>query len=217
MLNLFRRFFGKTGEKATVPVGADDAGSDPFVRRTETGLAVDLDRVAPSAREALYEELLKQNQAPLFEGEVEHGYTKAAVGGTATCPRCRAPTRQHCAHFVYATDIATRVMLAPAGFFCSQCPTVIVDEGMIAVGVKEGFQFRGVVGIDFAGKREMALFRTWNGRKPVYILDENEQIMGLSTVESSQATGARFSSSQRKKLKNKRKMAKHSRQRNRRR
>jgi hypothetical protein len=219
MLRLFKRLFGKARHPPQPePVDASAPEADSLVRRTDIGLTVDLDHVPSSAREEFYQELVKQNEAPIFEGEVEHGYTAVAAGGTAKCPRCQAPTTRHCAHFIYATDRATRVMLAPAGFFCSRCPTVIVDEAVIVQGVKAGFQFRGVVGIDFAGNKEPALFRTWNGRKPVYIFDEDEQIMGLDALPLSyQETRPASWVSQRKKLKRKRQIAKHSRQRNRRR
>lgn len=61
-------------------------------------------------------------------------------------PRCRAATRQRNAHFIYATGIAPRVMLVPAGYFCTACPTVIIDEEIIAMSVKEGYRFRCVRG-----------------------------------------------------------------------
>lgn len=56
------------------------------------------------------------------------------------------------AHFIYVTKTVTRVMLAPAGYFCTACPTVIIDEDVIASGVTEGHPFRTVVGIDYAGR-----------------------------------------------------------------
>lgn len=45
-------------------------------------------------------------------------------------------------------------MFAPAGYFCADCPTVIVDERLISRGMKEGYRFRAVVGIDHAGEKE---------------------------------------------------------------
>lgn len=156
----------------------------------------------------------------IFEGELEHGYSKAAVGQTQGCPRCGAPTQQQYANFVYATDVRTRVKLAPAGFFCSQCPTVIIDEAVVAAGVKPGLEFQGVVGLDFDG--ELRLFRTWNGKKPTYILDEKEQIIGLSTsslmadLPGDVSAGAPRAKDG-KQLKRKRHLAKLARRRNRRR
>jgi hypothetical protein len=138
-----------------------------------------MDSFSRGSRAKLYQELAELNGLPVFEGEVRHGYSKAQAGGTAACPRCRAPTRQYCANFIYATNRASRVMMAPAGFFCSKCPTVIIDEEIIATGAKSGFKYQGVIGIDFLGKREPGLFETWNGRKPIYIFDEGEQCQGM--------------------------------------
>ena len=52
---------------------------------------------------------------------------------------------------------------------------------MIASGVKRGFTFQGVVGIDHGREKEPDLFRTWNGKKSVYVLDEDGKPLGIST------------------------------------
>ncbi len=175
-----------SGRRAPAPVEpAADAELDlkGIVWKTPHGAGIDMDSFSAQSREKLYQELAEQNERPIFEGEVRHGYAKASAGGTATCPRCGAPTRQYCAHFIYATDSATRVMMAPAGFFCSRCPTVIIDEEIIVAGVKSGFKYQGVIGIDFLGKKEPALFETWNGRKPIYIFDEDKRCHGLGFAD----------------------------------
>src|SRR5207248_2850439 len=135
------------------PVDEFDGSAWPsWVRRNKTGLTVDLDALPPGARATMEQELVAQNALPLFVGEIEHAYTKSAVGQTGICPRCKSPTENKCAHFIYATNVASRVMLAPAGFFCARCPTVIVDESIMATGIKPGLLFRGVVGINFGGR-----------------------------------------------------------------
>jgi hypothetical protein len=184
--------------------------------QTPCVVRVDVDSLAPESPEKFYQALAEHNGLPVFEGEVEHGYSKASAGSTATCPRCGAPTGQYCAHFVYATNSATRVMMAPAGYFCSKCPTVIVDEKMIAAGVKSGFKYQGVIGIDFLGKKKPAFFKTWNGRKPIYIFDEDEQChgMGFTNLPVLHSGGPPARSAARKK-KQRRRMANQSRRRNR--
>ena len=115
-------------------------------------------------------------------------------------------------------------MLAPAGFFCTACPTVIILEEMIAGAVKAGFHFQGVVGIDNLETHQPDLFVTWNGKKPVYIFDENEQCLGLETVGAHGSPGEEWgvieptphSKRDWQKLKHKRKLAKEARKRNRR-
>jgi hypothetical protein len=117
----------------------------------------------------------------LFRGNVRFGYNSDAVKSTNTCPRCASPTRQHYSNFIYATQIEPRVMFAPAGYFCSRCPTVIVDEAMITKGIKRRFQYKGVLGIEAKKDGSPEFFRKWNGRDAVYVLDENENPMGIAT------------------------------------
>jgi hypothetical protein len=107
-------------------------------------------------------------------------------------------------------------MMAPAGFFCSRCPTVIIDEEIIAAGTKSGFKYQGVIGIDFLGTRQAALFETWNGRKPIYIFDEDEQChgMGFCNLALARSGGPPARSAGRKK-KQRRRIANQSRRRNR--
>jgi len=180
----------------------------------DTGLVtVDLDSFGPGAQKRLFGEIARINRLPLFEGSIEHGFSKQAAGSTDKCPRCGAVTRQHNANFVYATDIAPRAMLAPAGYFCSSCPTVIVDEELIAAGMKQGFQYRCVVGIDYGGKKDFEIFRTWNGKKPIYVLDENHQLMDMTAEDELRP---QRSSRHKPSGKKKRKMEREARRRNRR-
>jgi hypothetical protein len=133
-------------------------------------VAIDLDQFSPGARPLLLGEMAEGSGLPVFDGTVAHGYSVQSVGSHARCPRCQATTRRHMAHFIYAADIAPRVMFAPAGHFCTACPTVIVDEKLIASGVKDGYRFRAVVGVDYVGKKPPDCFQTWNGHSLAYIL-----------------------------------------------
>ena len=184
-----------------------------------------MDRVEPGARSAFYPKIVEQNDAPLFEGTIEHLFTRAFSKTTEGCPRCHAPTQVRCAHFIYATDAALRVMLAPAGFFCTACPTVIIDEELVKTSMKPGLEFRGVVGIDYANTKPADVFKTCNGQKAVYILDENGGILGLETLGNNRSVGAAgdfiafpvVSRLRGRLIKSRRQMAKQSRKRNRRR
>jgi hypothetical protein len=81
--------------------------------------------------------------------------------------------------------------------------------------VKQGFRFRRVVGIDYGGEK-MEVFRTWNGKKPVYVLDEHEQFSDLVTDDDIRpAGGAPFRPNDARKRKQKRKKAEKARRRNR--
>ena len=109
-------------------------------------------------------------------------------------------------------------MFAPAGFFCADCPTVIIDEGIIVSGVKREYAFQGVVGIDHGTGKTPDLFSTWNGKKSVYVLDEDGNPLGISTPEEAEAypSRARISGDQKSAAKRKRKQVKKDRKRNRR-
>jgi hypothetical protein len=179
---------------------------------------INVDQVPPEHREPLYEEMARHNEVPFFKGTVEHAWSASVAPSTAACPRCHAPTQLQCANFIYSVQIGTRVMFSPAGFFCTRCPTVIVDDHLIAESVDPRFKFHGVVGIDAGDGKTPGFFRTWNGRKTVYMLDEEEGTIDLATREPATPAGAHphgQKNSQAKKRK--RQLAKQARRRNRRR
>jgi len=215
-MNLSRRLFGEKAKEKSP--GGGEEGLRPIQPDQKDPMVIDIEGLSPDGREAVYEEIAKSTGSLMYEGRVEHGYSRNAVSRTAQCPRCNGQTRQQSANFIYATDIAPRVMFAPAGFFCLDCPTVIIDEGMIASGVKRGFTFQGVVGIDHGKKKEPDLFRTWNGKKSVYVLDEDGKPLGISTHDEVDAYPgrARISGTQKSAAKRKRRRAKVDRKRNRR-
>jgi hypothetical protein len=207
---------GQPPQAGIPPAAEAELRSETVGWETPGVASIDVDSLSLKSPEKFYEMLAEENGLPMFEGEVRHGYTRASAGGTDACPRCGAPTGQNCAHFIYATNKGMRVMMAPAGFFCSKCPTVIIDERIIVAGVKSCFKYQGIVGIDFLGKKEPAYFETWNGRKPIYIFDEDEQChgMGFADLPFHHSGGPPARSAARKK-KQRRRMAKQSRRRNR--
>ena len=222
---LVERAYPKQAVERTFPgqPESDVTGSVPGIRTEVNGdsamLTVDLDEFGSKARPLLLEKLAQGSGLPVFEGTVHHGYAMRSVGSHLRCPRCNTATRQQMAHFIYATDIAPRVMFAPAGYFCTDCPTVIVDESLIATGMKKGYRFRAVVGVDYAGEKQPDYFRTWNGRELIYILDDDGRVMDLATddqlhaeVMPARAVASRDSVAR----KRRRKLARRSRRRNRR-
>ena len=209
-MGFFSRLFGKNKVKeASQPVEVEESKG--------MMLTVNTDNLTREGRQAIWEEIGKTSNFPIYEGKVEHGYSRLVALETDQCPRCHARTQQHYANFIYATDIAPRVMFAPAGFFCTACPTVIIDEEMVSGGAKKGFRFQGVVGIDYEGKKEPDLFRTWNGKEAVYVFDEDQKILGLSAIDEHEPHqgASHFFDKNKEKQKKKRQMAKKSRKRNR--
>ncbi|KAF0248023.1 MAG: hypothetical protein FD167_2576 [bacterium] len=104
-------------------------------------------------------------------------------------------------------------MLAPAGYFCTNCPTVIIDQAMISQQVSKKIQFNGVLAIDYNEDKEPDFFKTWNGKSAVYLLDESTNPVGLVTS----VTPSNIHHQENKISKNKRKnrLARESRKRNR--
>ncbi len=175
--------------------------------------AVNIEDLSDDEKGEFYTTVSEISQLELYTGHVEHGYALDAVPTLDSCPRCQALTRQHYANFIYATQIAPRVMFAPAGYFCTACPTVVIDEELIRPGISKQFTYRGVVGLDHEGKKHPDFFKTWNGETTVYLFDEHENPVGLTTTAQLQSKG--FTKNKRQ-SDQKRQMAKASRKRNRR-
>ncbi len=176
----------------------------------------------------------EQNDIPIFKGEIKHGYESDFLGYKGSCPNCDAPTQQMMSNFAYATQEASRIASAPAGHFCPSCPTVIIDDDIMRSMMDPQFIYGGVFTIETGYKDSgKEMFETFNGEKPIIILDEyQENIFGLvqsvhqSTsdlyrlIEISEATRKQQARVQQKKKninKKKNKAAKKARKKNRRR
>lgn len=128
---------------------------------------------------AVLQEFSKANKMPIFKGEAKHGYESDFLGYTDKCPNCQSPTEQMMSNFAYATQEKSRIMAAPAGHFCTKCPTVIIDDEMMRQGIDASrFWYGGVFCIETGYSDEPHLFETFNGEKPIMILDEDMQNVG---------------------------------------
>ena len=182
-------------------------GDQPLVQN------VNIDDFSEDEKREFYAKASEYSQLDIHTGHVEHAYAIRTVATSASCPRCQAPTQQQYANFIYATQQAPRVIFAPAGYFCTACPTVVIDEALIRQGVSRPFTYQGVLGIDHKDEQPPDFFKTWNSGKTLYIFDEDQNPIGLSTTSKLHATGAaknKRASSRRKQ------MAKASRKQNRR-
>jgi len=109
---------------------------------------LNMDEWSPDAQQVLRSAATEHASLTFYDGKVQHGYALSAVPTPERCPRCHADTRQHYANFIYATQAAPRVIFAPAGYFCMQCPTVVIDEAMIRAGITYDLQELDRVGRD---------------------------------------------------------------------
>ena len=182
----------------------------------DTLKTVNIEDLTDDEKREFYTTVSETSLLGLYTGHVEHGYSLDAVPTLASCPRCQALTRQQYANFFYATQIAPRVMFAPAGYFCTACPTVVIDEELIRPGISEQFTYQGVVGLDHEGEKRPDFFKTWNGETTVYLFDEHENPVGLTTTARLQSKGFTKNKRQSAQRKQMAKASRKSRKRNRR-
>lgn len=142
-------------------------------------VTTNLDGLSEEEQEVAIRMLTKSSGIPQHKGYAEHGYSLAAVANPAQCPRCAAATELRYADFIYATQKGARLMRAPAGYFCTRCPTVVVDEELLRQGVSKGFVYRSAIGVEGKGKESGGPFRTWNGKEMIVFLDQVEGTMEL--------------------------------------
>lgn len=164
--------FGKKDKEKSRPENLPKEG--------ETFAIVNLDKtgVDSSRQEKVIRELSKGSGYDFFEGQIEHAYTLGKLGQHATCPRCKAPTQRQYGNFVYAVEEdGPRLSTSPAGYFCTKCPTVIIDEDIVRKSMSGNFTFAGVVAMEVNGR--LVMFKTWNGADPVHILDEDGNPAGV--------------------------------------
>lgn len=213
IFNFFRSFRGH-GDSA----GAD-SDTEPGTERSDSLAPPDMGDTRPDDFDTLTKYASKAAGIPVFEGEVDHGYAADQIEDPAFCPRCHAETKEMYANFIYATQLAPRVMLAPAGHFCTKCPTVVIDEDLIRMGITDRrFTYVTTLGIDFGDRRPPNPFKTWNGEKLIYILDEENGFAGVATegrLTRPSSTATANPAKKKAANKNRRKMAERSRRKNR--
>ena len=160
----------------------EKASEEGLINENESNEGVhivfDLDELEGDAPKNLAELFAEKMNFGVFKGNIKHAYTLKIVKNQTECPRCGEKTEQLYTDLVYTTGAQLRVSTGPSGYFCTHCPTIIIDEAVIAEGVAHKYNFEAVVGLDKHGKFQA--FNTWNGSKSIYIMDENEVITGIS-------------------------------------
>ena len=177
---LFLSIFG--GKRNEIPFTIKPIGEDG---REVGGMLIshNADGLSEGDRAAFVAIASEMAQIPLFDGHVEYGYSLDSVKDETQCPRCGGAAERRYANFIYMSQKAMRVMYGPAGFFCSKCPTVSVDETILRTGIADKrHQYKQVVGIDYGNKKDADYFRKWNGKDLVYIFDEDQNLLDITTA-----------------------------------
>ena len=109
------------------------------------------------------------------------GYSLKSVG-VEKCPKCDGDIENQYCDFVYVVkDVGMRVGYGPHGYFCKSCPTVVINTIDLKDGVLNDFhrrKFLRPIGLDLKG--DLYLFREWNGKKPLFLIDDiDEQIFDV--------------------------------------
>jgi len=122
-----------------------------------------------------------QNKIPIFKGTIAHAYESDYLGFKDHCPKCNTPTEQMMSNFAYGTQEDSRILTAPAGHFCSACPTVIIDDDVMKSAIDKNFKYGGVFEIESGYEEKKKLLETLNGEKPIFILNEyKDKVYGIA-------------------------------------
>ncbi len=140
------------------------------------------------ADDQLIELIKKTSSIPIYDKEVLNGYSLSFAKTTSTCPECHGSLQQHYAQFIYTDGMGARNNVSPSGYFCGDCPTVVIDEHQLSQSVSRGIQYKAVFGVESQSKG-LSLFKTWNGRKPTAVMDEHQNIVDFGTLEDLKKKG----------------------------
>jgi len=122
----------------------------------------------------LLETASKNSGIPVFKGPVKNLYESDFTGYKDKCPLCQTELLRMFSNFAYATQEKARIMTAPTGLFCPNCPTVIIDDDMAREVIDQSrFEYWGVFLVD-DGYSKDSIIETINGVKPTFIVDENQ-------------------------------------------
>lgn len=162
------------------------------------------------------DDLNKDLDLPTYTGKITHAFDSDSdkVKKISLCPRCKAETRQQYADCIFATADGPEELFLPAGYFCTACATVIIDQTIIRDAIDESIPYRCVIGVGFDSESgKPGLFKTWNGKETLYIVDKQNQITGMETTKHAQTSTK--SHNKAKESNQKKKLARQSRKKNR--
>ncbi len=133
------------------------------------------DNLTVEETKEIYNELGSEFQFPEQTETIEHVYTleflsSEKLGNHEVCPRCNTETEQRLANFIYDTESEIRIMYAPSGYYCLNCPTAIIDLDLMKRGVAKNYIFNKLLGIE--NNQGINFFQTFNGESMVYTTED---------------------------------------------
>jgi hypothetical protein len=133
-------------------------------------------------RRKLIHQWVVNTAIPAYKRRTQFGYSLLRLRQHERCPRCKSKTNLHYAVFLCATSNseAAQHILAPAGYFCEACPTVIVDEKVLKKGITTG-RLKNILGVTLDA--DTFIFKGWNGHKTFPLFDQNNQPIDLKVSD----------------------------------
>jgi len=145
----------RRNQECDIVAGPNSLPVSVNINGDKSTINVGVDGLSEGEKNEFFAQAAEMSDITVYEGYIEHAYAKSHVCRTEQCPRCGAITQRQYGNFIYATQIATRVMFAPAGYFCIECPSVIIDEDIVRNGITDRrFRFQGVLGIDYVKRKK---------------------------------------------------------------
>lgn len=146
--------------------------------------SLDVTGISAEEKDKKFDEYAEKNGIPRYNPKnrsLKFGYSRSYAMSSTKCPQCDGKLEQHYAEVVYATDSRPKVSYTPAVFFCTECPTVVVDDSHIESSTTPDTEFRGVIAIE--AKPKAKLFEAWDNEPVEYVFDDQKRIIRMKVKD----------------------------------
>jgi hypothetical protein len=169
MFDLFKK---KEKNQPHFDVSKDENGLERVIFRQEG-------KITAAGQLPLASFFAEKSNLPLFKGTIEHLYESDFTDNKEKCPLCGSDLVRMISSIAYATQESSRIMTGQAALFCPSCPTTVVDDDFIRDCIdKSKFVYRGAFSIE-DGVSGVSFIKTINGQKPIFVLSEDEDVLGI--------------------------------------
>lgn len=112
------------------------------------------------------EKIAESSSFPLHNGKEVNFAFSSGLYSKESCPKCSKGLIRKYSAIVYLVKDSMRQMFCPAGYFCAECPTVIIDERFIRDEVSKTHRYIRPIGQDNNGC--LSIFKEWNDKKTFF-------------------------------------------------